>query len=111
LKSVIRTDIISKIWMAMGKDKKEDRRREIRRQILGDILWSYASDQDENSFQGAIIDESRYGLSILTLIPIKAGSTLRIYCEGQTGIRYAAVMWCKEIVTDIYQSGLLMTEH
>jgi len=99
------------ILIVTGKSGEEDQRRESRKECIGDTLWSYASDQDENSFQGAIIDESRYGLSILTLIPIKAGSTLRIYCEGQTGIRYAAVMWCKEIVTDIYQSGLLMTEH
>jgi hypothetical protein len=95
----------------MRKNTAEDQRREVRRKIVGDIMWSSASDQDKNSFRGAIIDESRYGLSILTLIPIKAGSTLRIYCEGQAGIRYATVMWCKEVVTDIYQSGLLMNEH
>ncbi len=96
--------------MVMGKSTTEDQRREVRQQIIGDILWSHASDQDEKSFEGAIIDESRSGLSILTLKPIKAGSALRIDCRGRAGVRYATVIWCKEVLTGIYKSGLLIDE-
>ncbi len=96
--------------MVMGRDGEENQRQQVRKECLGDTLWSYASDRDENSFEGAIIDESESGLSILTVLPIKAGSTIRICCKGWPGVRYAAVIWCKEVAADIYQSGLLMAE-
>jgi hypothetical protein len=101
---------MNEILIATGNSREEDQRREVRKEYLGDTLWSYASAQDKNSFEGAIIDESESGLSILTLQPIKAGSPLRIHCKGREDIRYATVIWCREVAADIYQSGLLMAE-
>jgi hypothetical protein len=93
----------------MDNITSECRRRGLRKQIVGDIFWSYASDKDENKFKGLIIDESESGLSILSLTPIKTGSTLKICCDGRPDMRLATVIWCKEIVPDIYQSGLLIS--
>ena len=81
-----------KLWKTVGNSRTEDRRREIRKQAIGDILWSYVADKDENRFKGAIIDESRFGLCILTLAPMKVGSVLRIHVKGPGAIIYATVI-------------------
>ncbi len=94
-----------------GNSRTEDRRREARKQIIGDIFWSYVADKDENRFKGTIIDESRYGLCILTLAPIKVGSVLRIHVKGAEALIDATVIWCKKGFADIYQSGLSVNEN
>ncbi len=99
------------LWKTLGNSRTEDRRRETRKQITGDILWSYVADKDENRFKASIMDESRYGLCILTLAPMKAGSVLRIHGNGQGAIIYATVIWCKKGFADIYQSGLSVNEN
>jgi hypothetical protein len=94
----------------MGKNcTTEDRRSGVRRPIIGEILWSYASDQDENSSKGIMIDESESGLGILTLNHVKVGSILRICCKNRD-MRYATVRWAKGEFNDIYRSGLLLSE-
>ena len=98
--------------MKMATDNKgliEDQRREVRKPILGEILWSYASNQDVNSFKGVMIDESESGMGILTPEPLKEGSMLSICCKKRD-LRYAKVRWCKEECNYIYRSGLLFSE-
>ncbi len=87
-----------------------DQRKEVREQVIGDVIWSYAADQEENYFKGTVINESESGLSILTLSPIKVGSVLRIFGEGRTALRDATVIWCKKGSANIYKSGLFLTE-
>ncbi len=99
------------LWKTLGNSRTEDRRRETRKQIIGDILWSYIADKDENRFKGAIMDESRYGLCILTLAPMKVGSVLRIHVKGAEALIDATVIWCKKGFADIYQSGLSFNEN
>jgi hypothetical protein len=90
---------------AVGNSTAEDQRREARERVIGDILWSYVTDKDDNRFKGAIIDESKSGLCMLTLAPIKVGSMLRIHGEGRIASRNATVVWCKKVSVDIYKSG------
>jgi phage terminase large subunit-like protein len=92
----------------MELSRIKGRRREEREQFIGDIVWSYASAKDEeNFFEGAFVDESNSGLSILTLKPIKEGRMLKVYCKGRwVGPRHAIVKWCREIEPAIYRSGL-----
>lgn len=97
-------------WKAAGNSAAEDQRREVRKQIIGDILWSYVADKDENRFKGAIMDKSQSGLCILTLAPIKVGSILRIHDEGRGAVIDATVLWCERGSADIYKSGLLLGE-
>jgi hypothetical protein len=99
-----------KIKTVMGKNgATEDRRRGVRKPIIGEMLWSYASAQDENISKGVMVDESESGLGILTIEPVIVGSTLRISCKNRDA-RYASVMWSKEEVNDICRSGLLFLE-
>jgi hypothetical protein len=98
------------LWKAAGNSTAEDQRRESRKRLIGDILWSYAADKNENRFKGTIIDESESGLCILTLAPVKGGSILRIYVEGRVAVRNATVMWCKRGTADTYKSGLSLGE-
>ncbi len=93
-------------WTAAAKSTAEDQRREVRERAIGDILWSYVTDKDENCFKGTIINESESGLCLLTLAPIKVGSILRFYGEGRAAVRDATVIWCKKGSANIYQSGL-----
>jgi hypothetical protein len=95
--------------MAMDKNSTtEDRRSGVRRPIIGEILWSYVSDQDENgSSKGVMVDESESGMGILTLKPVNVGSILRICCKDRD-VRYATVRWSKEEFNDIHRSGLLL---
>ena len=102
--------VFGKLWKTLGNSRAEDRRREIRKQVFGDILWSYVADKDENKFKGAIMDESHHGLCILTLSPLKVGSVLRIHVRGRGMITEATVIWCKKSLTDIYASGLVLGE-
>jgi DNA-binding NtrC family response regulator len=59
---------------------EKDQRGEIREQIIQDLLWSYPPSTDKN--QGLLIEESKSGISIMTYIPLKVGSVLRIECKG-----------------------------
>jgi hypothetical protein len=97
-------------WKAVGNSTAKDQRREVREQVIGDILWSYVANKDENRFKGTIMDESQSGLCILTLVPIKVGSILRIHGEGRGAVRNATVIWCKRGFANIYKSGLLLGE-
>jgi hypothetical protein len=98
------------LWKTVGNCTAEDQRREVRKQIIGDILWSYVANKDENRFKGAIMDKSQNGLCILTLAPIKVGSILRIHGEGRGAVIDATVIWCEKHSADIYKSGLLLGE-
>jgi hypothetical protein len=98
------------LWKTVGNCTAEDQRREVRKQIIGDILWSYVADKDDNRFKGAIMDKSQSGLCILTLAPIKVGSILRIHGEGLGAVIDATVIWCEKHLATIYKSGLLLGE-
>ncbi len=97
-----------KLLKTLGNSTAEDGRREPRKQVIGDILWSYVADKDENRFKGAIMDESYDGLCILTHAPIKVGSVLRIHVKGRQAIIEATVIWCKKDFADIFRSGLCL---
>jgi hypothetical protein len=96
----------------MELSRIKDRRREEREQFIGDVIWAYASAKDaENFFEGAFVDESKSGLSILTLKPIREGQMLKIYCKGRwVGVRHVTVKWCREIEPAVYRSGLIKNE-
>jgi phage terminase large subunit-like protein len=96
----------------MGLSRIRDRRHEEREQFIGDIVWAYASTKDEdNFFEGAFVDESKSGLSILTLKPIKEGRLLKVYCTGRwVGPKHVTVKWCREIEPAVYRSGLIKTD-
>jgi hypothetical protein len=98
------------VWKSMGSSAAEDQRSEVREQITGDILWSYVADNDKNLFKGTVIDESESGLCLLTLAPLRVGSTLRISGDGRKEARDATVIWCKKGSADIYKSGLWLGE-
>ena len=96
----------------MDAVKNKDQRREVREQLIGDILWSYSTDKNENTFlEGSFVDETKSGMSILTLGPVKKGSLLKLYCKGRwIGARYATVMWCRKVEPETYRSGLIISE-
>jgi hypothetical protein len=97
------------LWQDVGNTAAEDQRKEVRERVTGDILWSYAAD-DENHFKGTIIDESESGLCLLTLAPLRVGSILRITGDGRKTARGATVIWCKKGAADVYKAGLLFGE-
>jgi hypothetical protein len=86
----------------------KEQRREVREQFIGDILWTHASDTNDNTyFDGAFVDESKSGISIMTLKPVHEKCLLQLYCKGRwRGPRRATVQWCKKINPAIYRSGL-----
>lgn len=87
-----------------------DQRKEFREQIIGDVCWSYASDTKENV--GVLIEKSKSGMSIMTNGPIKAGSILRVECQGSwLGMLYVTVEWCQEIAPKNYRCGLSVIKH
>ena len=96
----------------MDAVKHKDQRREVRDQLIGDISWSYSQDTNENVFlEGSFVDETKSGMSILTLEPIKKGYLLKLYCKGRwIGARHAAVIWCKKVEPETYRSGLIISE-
>jgi hypothetical protein len=91
-------------------DDNSEQRKEFREQLIGDLLWTYNSDANDNTFfVGTFADDSKSGMSIVTLTPIEEGRLLKLYCEGRwMGARHAAVKWCKKIEPDIYKSGLII---
>jgi hypothetical protein len=98
------------LWKAVGSSAAEDRRKEVRERVTGDILWSYVTDNYENRFKGTIIEESESGLCLLTLAPLRVGSMLRISGDGRKEARDATVIWCKKGSAAVYKSGLLLVE-
>jgi len=89
---------------------EKDQRGEMREQIIGDLLWSYPPSTDKN--QGLLIEESKSGMSIMTYIPVKVGSTLRIESKGSWMVsRYATVQWCREVAPNNYRCGLFVIEY
>lgn len=96
----------------MENNNDKDKRKELREDIIGDILWAYVSDAEGNLSEGAIIDLSQSGLCILTYKQLEEGSRLRLFCSGcWKGERYATVRWCRKIDTDTYRSGLHFSTH
>ena len=102
----------AKIGGHMDKVKSKDQRKEAREQLIGDILWSYSPDTNESAFlEGTFVDETKSGMSILTLEPVKKGCLLKLYCKGRwIGARLATVMWCREIEPETYRCGLKISE-
>lgn len=96
----------------MGAVKNKDKRREVREQLVGDILWSYSLATNDNAFlEGSFVDETKSGMSILTLEPVRKGCLLKLYCKGRwTGARHATVMWCREVEPEVYRSGLMISK-
>jgi hypothetical protein len=89
----------------------EEQRRRGRNQVIGDALWSYATNPIVPQYEGTLINVSKFGLGMFTERPVKEASILRIYAKGLwKGTKYATVMWCEEVETNIYRSGLLFNE-
>lgn len=88
--------------------RTKELRREERKKIVGDILWSYATNPVMPQYEGTLIDLNKLGLGIFTEIAIREASILRIYAKGLwEDERYATVMWCEEIEAGVYKAGLL----
>jgi hypothetical protein len=95
----------------MQQYQTDEHRRKGRNQVIGDVLWSYATNPIVPQYEGTLIDLSKFGLGMLTLRPVKDASIIRIYAKGLwKGAKYATVMWCEELETNIYRSGLLFNE-
>jgi hypothetical protein len=95
----------------MQPDQTQEHRRKGRNQVIGDALWSYATNPIVPQYEGTLIDVSKFGLGMLTERPVKEASILRIYANGLwKGAKYATVMWCEGVETNIYRSGLLFNE-
>ncbi len=91
-------------------DGAEEKRKEIREPVSGDVFWAYASDTREN--EGILIEESKSGMSILASKPVREGSILRIECKGSwMGTRYVLVKWCLEVAANSYRCGLPIIKH
>ncbi|MFI5294840.1 MAG: response regulator [Thermodesulfovibrionales bacterium] len=89
---------------------EKDQRGEIREQIIADLIWSYSPSTDKN--KGLLIEESKSGMSIMTYIPVKVGSILRIECKGSWLVsRYATVQWCREVAPNNYRCGLFVNKY
>ncbi len=94
----------------MNPDNSGDQRREVRRKIECDILWSYASNPVSPQYEGTLFDINRLGLGIITNMPVKGSKILRIYAKDLwKGPKYATVMWTEETSTGTYRTGLLFT--
>jgi hypothetical protein len=91
----------------MIKHSSGKKRSEEREPIIGDILWAYAHDKDEDVFEGGILNESKTGLSIFTDRPLLEGQVLKVFAkELWTGAKFTTVRWCLEVARDTYRSGL-----
>ncbi len=92
-------------------DNDGSHRRKGRSQIIGDVLWSYASNPVTPQFDGTLVDVSEFGLGMLSSKPVKEACVLRLCSKGLwKGTRYATVMWCEEVEPNIYRSGLLLNK-
>ena len=89
-------------------ENHEKQKRRDRSQIIGDVLWSYASNPVTPQFDATVVDVSRLGLGMLSSKPVKEASILRLCSKGLwKGARFATVMWCEEVEPNVYRSGLL----
>jgi hypothetical protein len=93
------------------KNQTKENRRRGRNQVIGDVLWSYATNPVFPQNEGTLIDVSKSGMGMITEKPIKDASILRIYAKGLwKGAKYVTVMRCEEVEPNIYRSGLLFNE-
>lgn len=95
----------------MKPGETEEKRRKDRGQLIGDVLWSYATNPPSPQFEGTLIDMNKSGLGMFSEKPLKEASILRMNAKGLwQGVRYATVMWSEELEPGIYRSGLLFNE-
>jgi hypothetical protein len=86
----------------------KEQRRIDRKEVTGDILWSYATNPLVPQYEGTLVDVNKFGLGMLSQKPVREASILRIYAKDLwKGAKYATVMWCEEIAPNTYKSGLL----
>ena len=86
----------------------KERRRIDRKEVTGDILWSYVTNPLVPQYDGKLLDVNKFGLGMLSEKPVREASILRIYIKDLwKGAKYATVMWCEEIAPNTYKSGLL----
>ena len=94
----------------MRPEITKEQRRKGRDQLIGDILWSYATDAPFPQYEGTLMDISKDGIGMLTDRPVREASVVRICGKGLwEGARYATVMRCEEASPGTYRSGLLFT--
>ena len=94
----------------MRPEVKKEQRRKGRNQLIGDILWSYATNPTVPNYEGTLLDVNNGGIGMFSDRPVKEASVLRIYAKGLwEGARYATVMWCEKDSPHTYRSGLLFT--
>ncbi len=92
----------------MEQDNPAGQRRRDRDRIIGDVLWSYATNPPAPQYDGTLIDVSKFGLGMFSEKPVREASVLRIYSKGLwVGAKYATVMWCEKVAPNVYRSGLL----
>lgn len=95
----------------MKSVRGEDKRREQRKQVIGDVLWSYARNEPVPQFDGTLVDVSKSGLNMITDRIVKEGYILRLVGKGiWPGVRFATVMWCEKISDNVFRSGLLLNK-
>lgn len=88
---------------------KEQRRRE-RLELKAEILWSYATNPRVPQYEATLVDDNKLGFGMVSDRPVKEASVIRISAKFLwQGDRYATVMWCEKVASEIYRSGLLFT--
>jgi len=96
--------------MEFDETNGEEKRKEVREQLIGDIVWADASDMNEKT--GVLIEESKSGMSILTGEPVEVGRLLRICCQGfWAEDQYVIVKWCDKVAPNTYRCGVSAIKH
>jgi len=85
-----------------------ERRRRPRYIVVGDVLWSYATDPAVPQFSGTLLNINELGLCMVSDIPVRESGVLRINAEGLWKVsRFATVMSCNNIGPGLYKAGLV----
>jgi hypothetical protein len=95
--------------MATGTER--DQRREMREPLVSSIFWKCVSSTSIDAFsEGIVVNESEFGMGILTLSPVKKGCVLELYGEKRwTGPKHGTVKWCAQMEPSIYGAGLIVS--
>lgn len=92
----------------MNTGAEQSPRRESRKVLTGDILWSHATNPPFPQFAGNIVDMNKLGIGVVLGMQVRESSVLRVQAKGLwKGYRYLTVMWCSMIAPDTYKAGLI----
>ena len=96
----------------MDAGAERDQRREQREPFIGNMFWKCVPGTGVDAFsEGIVVNESEFGMGILTLAPVKKGCVLELYGEKRwIGPRHGTVKWCAQMEPALYSAGLIMND-